>query len=123
MALVLHHLIRDNSFTYLSAIATDSVQKMLPELTEQILKYLDQHGNVDTLDLAAHFNVDHQKIVGALKSIEATGDLVHSEPASRKAWELTDEGKEVCATGSHEAVVFYAIPDDGIAQTDLMKVL
>lgn len=96
---------------------------MVPELTEQILLYVDQKGSVDTLDLVAFFGIDHQKIVGAVKSIEATGDLLHSEPASRKSWELTDEGKLVAQNGSHEAAVFKAIPADGIAQADLMKVI
>lgn len=95
---------------------------MLPELTEQILNYIEKNGTIDTLDLVKHFDVDHQKIIGALKSIEATGDLVHSEPASRKTWELTAEGLLVSEKGSHEAAVFHAIPTDGIAQADLMKV-
>lgn len=92
------------------------------ELTEQILKYIDENGKIDTLDLVPILQVDHQKIVGALKSIQATGDLVDAEQTSRKTWELTDEGKSVLANGSHEAIVFNAVPADGIAQADLMKV-
>lgn len=95
---------------------------MQPELTEQILQYIDQNGSVDTLDLVEHFGLDHQKIVGAVKSIEAHGDLVHSQPTSRKSWALTAEGQAVVEHGSHEAAVFKAIPDAGIAQADLMKV-
>lgn len=93
------------------------------ELTEQILKHVDENGPVDTLDLVPVFGVDHQKIVGALKSIEANGELLNTEQTSHKSWELTDEGKEVLANGSHEAIVFKAIPSDGIAQADLMKVV
>lgn len=92
------------------------------ELTEQILKYVDDNGQVDTLDLVPVFGVDHQKIVGALKSIEANGELLNAEQTSHKSWELSDEGKQVLANGSHEAVVFNSIPSDGIAQPDLMKV-
>lgn len=95
---------------------------MAIELTEQILKYIDEHDKVDTLDLIPILKEDHQKIVGALKSIESTGDLVHSETVSRKSWELTDEGRLVVTSGSHEAIVFNGIPDDGILQNDLMKV-
>lgn len=95
---------------------------MAPELTEQILKYIDDHDKVDTLDLVPILKENHQKIIGALKSIEATGDLVHSETVSRKSWELTEEGRQVAANGSHEAIVFYGIPEDGILQADLMKV-
>lgn len=93
------------------------------ELTEQILKYVDENGQVDTLDLVPVFGVDHQKIVGALKSIESNGELLNTEQTSHKSWELSSEGKEVLANGSHEAVVFHSIPADGIAQTDLVKVI
>lgn len=92
------------------------------ELTEQLLKYVDEYGEVDTLDLVPVFGVEHQKIIGALKSIEANGELLQIEQTSHKSLELTKEGKEVIANGSHEAVVFNAIPAEGIAQPDLMKV-
>lgn len=92
------------------------------EITEQILKYVNENGKVDTLDLASIFGVDHQKVIGALKSIESNGDLLATEQTSHKAWELTDEGKSVLQNGSHEACVFNAIPSDGISQPDLMKV-
>ena len=91
-------------------------------LTEDILKYVDTHERVDTLDLVKIFDEDHQKIVGAVKSILANGDLLNSEQTSRKAWELTDEGKLVKENGSHEAIVFYSIPSEGISQAELMKV-
>lgn len=97
---------------------------MTTELTERILKHLEGVDKVDTFDLVAIFNEDHQKIVGALKSIEAHGNLVNSEVATHKSWELTEEGKFVAQNGSHEAAVFNAIPKDGagISQADLMKV-
>lgn len=95
---------------------------MQPELTERILQHIELTGSVNTLDLVHVLNENHQKIIGALKSIEANGDLVHSEPTSCKTWELTEEGQQVAQNGSHEAVVFHAIPDEGISQQDLMKV-
>lgn len=95
---------------------------MQPELTEQILQYIELNDKVDTLDLTGVFNVDHQKIIGAVKSIEATGELLNSEQTSRKAWELTGEGKSVVENGSHEAFVYNSVPIEGIPQADLMKV-
>lgn len=92
------------------------------ELTEQILKYIDENGKVDTFDLVDILGVDHQKVIGALKSIEANGELLETEQTSRKTWELTDEGKSVLLSGSHEACVFNAVPADGISQADLLKV-
>lgn len=94
------------------------------ELTEQILKYIESHGKADTLDLAAEFSEDHQKVVGALKSIESHGEILNSEPTSRKTWQVTDEGQFVIEHGSHEASVYNAIPvDKGISQAELMKVI
>lgn len=92
------------------------------ELTDQILKYVDENGQVDTLELAKIFDVEHQKIIGALKSIEANGELLQTEQTSRKTWELSEEGKFVLDNGSHEAGVFNSVPKDGIIQADLMKV-
>lgn len=92
------------------------------ELTEQILKYVDENGEVDTLDLVPVFGVDHQKVIGALKSIEANGELLSTTQTSHKSWELTGEGKAVLDNGSHEAIVFKSIPSDGIPQADLLKV-
>lgn len=43
------------------------------------------------------------------------------EQKSFKQFQLNDEAKHIVAHGSHEAVVFKAIPDDGIAQQKLME--
>lgn len=92
------------------------------ELTEQILNYVDARNKADTYELAAEFDEDHQKIIGATKSIQAHGDILNSEATSRKEWEVTDEGRYVIEHGSHEATVYYAVPATGISQADLMKV-
>lgn len=89
---------------------------------ETLLKALEAVEFVDTLELATQFNEDHQKVIGALKSIEANGNLVISEPTSSKSWLLTEEGQQVLEHGSHEAAVFNAVPAEGISQAELMKV-
>jgi phenylalanyl-tRNA synthetase alpha chain len=94
---------------------------MEQELTEKILKYLDINNKVNTLDLVTVFDENHQKIIGALKSIEATGNLIDSEQTSTKTWELTDEGKYVAENGSHEASIYNAVPALGIPQAELLK--
>lgn len=71
----------------------------MSELTERILQYLQNTVEVNTLDLAKVFNEDHQKIVGALKSIQATGDLITAEAVSEKHIELTEEGKLIAEKG------------------------
>lgn len=112
-----------NIFFGLRSPIAANIPTMQLELTEQLLRYVDENGAVDTLSLVATFGVEHQKIVGALKSIESHGEhILNVEQATHKTWELTDEGKSVLANGSHEAGVFNAVPADGIAQPDLMKV-
>ena len=47
--------------------------------------------------------------------------MITVKPISQKKWEITDEGKYVIEHGSHEAVVYNAIPDEGISQAKLIK--
>ncbi|XP_011879338.1 PREDICTED: probable phenylalanine--tRNA ligase alpha subunit isoform X2 [Vollenhovia emeryi] len=94
---------------------------MARQLTDRILEYLAAHGETTSLDLADEFQEDHQRIVGAIKSLETVDDLIAAKPISKKRWELTDEGKYVIERGSHEAVVYNAVPDDGIPQAKLVK--
>lgn len=91
------------------------------ELNERILHVLDKSEKVNTLKLASEFNEDHQKIVGAVKSLEAL-EMVTSEPVKSTRWELTEEGQLVADKGSHEAVLYRSVPDTGIPQAELMKV-
>lgn len=48
---------------------------MATELMEKILDCLSKHDEIDSLDLAQNFGVDHQKIVGAIKSLQAFEDV------------------------------------------------
>ncbi|KYM79418.1 putative phenylalanyl-tRNA synthetase alpha chain [Atta colombica] len=94
---------------------------MASYLTDRILEYLDTHGETNSLYLADILQEDHQKIVGAIKSLETIHDLITVKPSSQKKWEITDEGKYVIEHGSHEAAVYNAIPDEGISQAKLIK--
>lgn len=93
----------------------------MSELSEKILQHLSNATKVNTLDLARHLEEDHQKIIGALKSIQAHGNLIVAEQQTDKFLELSQEGKEVAEHGSHEAKIYNAIPEDGIPQSELMK--
>ena len=42
---------------------------------EPFLRQLDQADAIDSVDLAKTLNVDHQKVVGAIKSIQCIGDV------------------------------------------------
>lgn len=71
----------------------------MSQLSEKILKYLSENDTVNTLTLAKLFNEDHQKVIGALKSIQANGDLVIADSKAEKAVEVTDEGKHISENG------------------------
>ena len=92
------------------------------DLSDIILKYIHEHDNVDTLILAKEFKEDHQKIVGVIKSLQALGDVIEATPVSSKTWELTDEGKSISQHGSHEFLVYKAVPDSGIVQLSLIHI-
>jgi phenylalanyl-tRNA synthetase alpha chain len=51
----------------------------MSDLSERLLWYLDANERVDTLHLAALFKVDHQKVIGAVKSLQAVGDVSVAE--------------------------------------------
>ncbi|UYV66994.1 FARSA [Cordylochernes scorpioides] len=93
----------------------------MAELSEKVLKLIEENGKLSSLEIANKLKVDHQKIIGAIKSIEACGNVIKTQQESEKHWHLTDEGKKVAEEGSHEAVVFNGIPSEGIAQKVLMK--
>lgn len=92
-------------------------------LAEDILLHLKESGDatVSSLHLAQVFDTDHQKVVGAIKSLQSAGNLIDAEQKDTKHWKLTAEGEKVAANGSYEALVFYAIPPEGILQQQLMK--
>lgn len=71
----------------------------MSQLSERILKYLSENDIGNTLTLAKEFNEDHQKVIGALKSIEANGDLVIADPKTEKTIEVTDEGRGISENG------------------------
>ena len=48
--------------------------------------------------------------------------MVKTEQKVTKRWELTEEGKQVAENGSHEALVYNAIPAEGITQSELMVI-
>lgn len=50
--------------------------KMASDLVELILKHLADKESVDTLELAAVWGVDHQRVIGAVKSLQALGNLI-----------------------------------------------
>uniref|UniRef100_A0A8C7R0Y2 phenylalanine--tRNA ligase n=1 Tax=Oncorhynchus mykiss TaxID=8022 RepID=A0A8C7R0Y2_ONCMY len=91
-------------------------------LVETLLRRVEKvDGGLDSQDVATSLGVDHQAIVGAVKSLLALGDVISAEQRSSKHWELTGEGCEIAEQGSHEARVVSSIPEEGMPQSQLMK--
>lgn len=95
---------------------------MSNQLQDQILEYLAKNSKASTLVLAEEFNQDHQKIIGAVKSL-AADELITTIPVTENKWELTEEGEHVMLNGSHEAAVYYAVPSNGISQAEIMQLV
>uniref|UniRef100_A0AAZ3SEP6 phenylalanine--tRNA ligase n=1 Tax=Oncorhynchus tshawytscha TaxID=74940 RepID=A0AAZ3SEP6_ONCTS len=91
-------------------------------LVETLLRRVEKvDGGLDSQDVATSLGVDHQAIVGAVKSLLALGDVISADQRSSKHWELTGEGCEIAEQGSHEARVVSSIPEEGMPQSQLMK--
>ncbi|XP_060072242.1 phenylalanine--tRNA ligase alpha subunit-like [Ylistrum balloti] len=93
----------------------------MAELSELVLKAVDRTEGVDTKDIASQLNVDHQKVVGTVKSLQSLEGVITAEQCVEKCWQLTEEGKKIAEGGSHEALVYYAVPSDGVTQAEIMK--
>ena len=47
----------------------------MADLADRILKYLAENDGLNTIQLSQKWDVDHQKVVGAVKSLQAKGDV------------------------------------------------
>ncbi|ESP03312.1 hypothetical protein LOTGIDRAFT_207611 [Lottia gigantea] len=93
----------------------------MADFSELVLKNVNEKGEIDTQDLAKLENIDHQKLVGAVKSLQSLGNIIKVDQKQSKRLKLTEEGISVAEKGSHEACVYNSIPAEGIRQADIMK--
>jgi hypothetical protein len=61
----------------------------------------------------------HSDLLSA-KNFDFLIKLINVEQYSFKAYQLSAEADQIVVNGSHEALVYNAIPDDGISQIELM---
>lgn len=45
--------------------------------------------------------------------------MINVEQRQAEGWVLTEEGSEVVEKGSHEFLVFQAVPSDGLSQAEI----
>nr|WCZ58720.1 phenylalanine-tRNA ligase alpha subunit [Seculamonas ecuadoriensis] len=82
------------------------------DLELHILTLLASSPIADTQHLATSMGVDHQALVGCVKSLEAD-EYVRSEVVARQEFAVTPEGREYVETGSPEFQVWRALPAGG----------
>jgi hypothetical protein len=98
----------------------NNFSKSIGDLEQIILNYLVSHSAIDdTISFAQENNVDHQLLVGEIKSLLVDGYIL-DEPLSKSFWALTDEGADIASNGSPEFQIFSAVsPTDGMSVGDL----
>lgn len=91
---------------------------------QTVLSTLEKDGVIaDTWDLAIQLNIDHQVLVGVVKSL-LVDQYVAEEPLSTTYWALTPEGEQVAQKGSPEVQVYNAVPaEGGISLAELQTAL
>lgn len=93
----------------------------MAELNEEILKFLDTNSKLESLQYAEKLNLDHQKVVGAIKSLQINEGYIEVQQKTKKLFQLNPEAEGIVSNGSHEANFFAKIPDEGMLQAELMK--
>lgn len=103
------------------------------KLCHNVLQLIDREEKISSLDIASKLSVDHQNVVGAIKSIASqaaatTDSFVKLSQQECKTLSLTPEGELFKKNGSHEAQLFNQLlknttHNDGIDQQTLLKLL
>ncbi|KAI8056984.1 tRNA synthetases class II core domain (F)-domain-containing protein [Syncephalis plumigaleata] len=92
------------------------------EIQQLVLTTLDHDGEIaDSQYLGVP---DQLELLGVLNSL-MSNEIVNYQPIEREVWQLTEEGRDIAENGSHEAKVFYAVPqgDKGISIAELQALL
>ncbi|CCD67614.1 phenylalanine--tRNA ligase [Caenorhabditis elegans] len=90
-------------------------------LPQQILDFLQESNEFNSIQLAQQWNLDHQKVIGAIKSLLANEGVLTTKDVTEKRLELTNEGVQFANEGSPEYLVFEFVGTDGAAQADIQK--
>nr|CAH8861215.1 unnamed protein product [Trichobilharzia regenti] len=92
------------------------------DIQSAILHELDITNEFRSDVLASKLGVDHQVIVGGIKSLENYNGIIKCENITEVLLLLTEEGEEILNNGSHEYRVYCAVPGSGVAQSDILKI-
>ncbi|CAM0136590.1 Phenylalanyl-tRNA synthetase, beta subunit, cytoplasmic [Umbelopsis sp. WA50703] len=97
------------------------------DLQNFVLTTLDKQGVIEdsaNLKTANGADIDQLALLGALNSLRSK-DMLEYKAIEREVWTLTEEGRELADSGSHEARVFEAVPagEEGITIPELQAKL
>lgn len=100
-----------------------AIENSTVDLEALILSTLQSKGEIsDSWSFAVDVGVDHQSLIGTLKSLLVDAYVV-DEPLSSTFWVLTDEGSDIASNGSPEYQVFNAVRDSGISMAELQNLV
>ena len=89
-------------------------------IQDLILSVLNQQSEIkDTSVLKLDSQpINQLEILGVLNALSSR-EVVAYETIVTEKWVLTEEGKSIAETGSHEARVYNAVPPEGISISEL----
>eukprot|EP00056_Hartaetosiga_gracilis_P001297 m.44020 g.44020 ORF g.44020 m.44020 type:complete len:496 (-) comp10578_c0_seq1:132-1619(-) len=96
---------------------------MNPLTRESLLSFVDVKGPTNTTAVASALNVEHDVVVGVLKSVQSFGEVLDTKEIIADIWSLNEEGKAVAVNGSPEALVTRAATTDGVSREDINSVV
>lgn len=102
-------------------MTADTAVRSTDNLPQQVLDFLGNEKEFNSIQLAQQWNIDHQKLIGAIKSLLANEGVLATKDITEKRLELTNEGAQFANEGSPEFLVFEFVGVDGAAQADIQK--
>ncbi|KEG10083.1 putative phenylalanyl-tRNA synthetase alpha chain [Trypanosoma grayi] len=87
-----------------------------------VLQSLDGTDMIESDVLATALRLDHQEVVGAIKSLESDG-YVKSEIKTKPTWKLTSEAVQICENGSPEYLLWQLLASGEMTQDAVVEKL
>ncbi|KAL3315964.1 hypothetical protein Ciccas_005391 [Cichlidogyrus casuarinus] len=91
------------------------------DIQDKILHELSSNEPLSSIKLAQKLNTDHLVVIGALKSLDSHQNLIKLEQRQEAEFQLSAEGEHILQHGSHEYVIFNAIPAEGKVPSDSLN--
>lgn len=90
----------------------------MADLEQRLLHSLNAADIGDSGDYATAHGLDHNALVGTIKSLLAA-EMIEAKDIEHFKYVLTDESKAYLESGSPEAQVFHAVPAEGLSLAEL----